>query len=234
MEEGPNDIFIAEDSHQRIYGQPLTLSHFGISTRGRASRRLTLNYRTTKENLEYALKILVGGNSEFLGAEGDVDSVEHYRSARSGPAPQIITTETEEKEFDIAAAIISTWLDNHPDPHIGVMCRTRGQISRVVSGLAGHGIDAVQTKNAELASHEQVSVMTMHGAKGMEFTHVIIMGAGKEVMPLRFRIQNMSEEDAKFALQQERSLLYVAASRARDALVLTTTGERSELLPQEA
>lgn len=50
------------------------------------------------------------------------------------------------------------------------MCRTRGQLSRVVSGLADHGIDAVQTKNAELASHEQVSVMTMHGAKGMERT----------------------------------------------------------------
>ncbi|WP_411431488.1 UvrD-helicase domain-containing protein, partial [Cutibacterium acnes] len=41
--EGPNDIFIAEDSHQRIYGHRLVLSRYGIMTRGR-SRRLTLNY----------------------------------------------------------------------------------------------------------------------------------------------------------------------------------------------
>ena len=102
----------------------------------------------------------------------------------------------------------------------------------MVSGLADNGIDAVQTKNAELASHEQVSVMTMHGAKGMEFTHVILMGVGKEIMPLRFRLKNLSEEDARAALQRERSLLYVAASRARDALVVTTVGERSELLPE--
>lgn len=238
--QGPNDIFIAEDSHQRIYGQPLTLSHFGISTRGRASQRLTLNYRTTKENLDYALRILVGGDSEFYDAEGQRDSVDKYRSARSGPAPQILTAESEEKEFDLAAALIDGWLQeaersreagNQKDVRIGVMCRTRGQLGRVVSGLADHGIEAVQTKNAELASHEQVSVMTMHGAKGMEFTHVILMGVGKEIMPLRFQLKNLSEDDAKVALQRERSLLYVAASRARDALVITTVGERSELLP---
>ena len=55
---------------------------------------------------------------------------------------------------------------------------------------------------------------------------------GKEIMPLRFRLKNLSEEDARAALQRERSLLYVAASRARDALVITTVGERSELLPE--
>lgn len=238
---GPNDVFIAEDSHQRIYGNPLTLSHYGISTRGGASRRLTLNYRTTKENLDYALRILVGGDMDFLDGEGEVDSVGGYRSARTGPAPMIVTAKSEDEEFSVAAALINGWLEEaeraaaegvNKEVRVGVMCRTRGQLSRVVSGLADHGIDAVQTKNAELASHEQVSVMTMHGAKGMEFTHVIVMGVGKEIMPLRFRLKNLSEEDARAALQRERSLLYVAASRARDALVVTTVGERSELLPE--
>lgn len=63
--------------------------------------------------------------------------------------------------------------------------------------------------------------------------YVILMGVGKEIMPLRFQLKNLSEDDAKVALQRERSLLYVAASRARDALVITTVGERSELLPPE-
>ena len=239
---GPNDVFLAEDSHQRIYGHPLTLSHFGISTRGRASQRLTLNYRTTKENLDYALRILVGGDTEYLDAEGEVDKVDHYRSARSGPAPVILPAASEDEEFELAAGLIHQWLEDaeraledgvRKEVRVGVMCRTRGQLSRVVAGLADGGIDAVQTKNAELASHEQVSVMTMHGAKGMEFTHVILMGVGKEFMPLRFRLKNLSEQDARAALQQERSLLYVAASRARDALVITTVGERSELLPEQ-
>ena len=230
--EGPNDIFIAEDSHQRIYGQPLRLTRFGISTRGRASTRLTLNYRTTKENLEYALQILAGEEGlAYLDGEGETDSVAGYRSARTGPQPYLVRVDSEEQEFDVADHYISQWLDSERDVHIGVMCRTRGQISRVVSGLADKGIDAVATRNAERASHEQVSVMTMHGAKGMEFTHVLLMGVGKELMPLRFRLKDLSEEDAQEALQRERSLLYVAASRARDELVITTTGEPSELLP---
>lgn len=232
--EGPNDIFIAEDSHQRIYGQPLTLSRFGIHTSG-ASRRLTLNYRTTKENLDYAIRILIGAdNVDFFDAEGEVDSTARYRSARSGPDPYLVTTGSEQEEFDVAGHFISKWLDSRNDVRIGVMCRTRGQLSRVVSGLADYGIDAVQTRNAELASHEQVSVMTMHGAKGMEFTHAILMGVGKNLMPQRFRFKDLSDEDVRQALQRERSLLYVAASRARDELVITSTGEHSELLPEVA
>ncbi|MGV0344183.1 3'-5' exonuclease [Corynebacterium lehmanniae] len=164
-----------------------------------------------------------------------------YRPARTAPAPMIVTAKSEDEEFSVAAALINGWLEEaeraaaegvNKEVRVGVMCRTRGQLSRVVSGLADHGIDAVQTKNAELASHEQVSVMTMHGTKGMEFTHVILMGVGKEIMPLRFRLKNLSEEDACAALQRERSLLYVVASRARDALVVTIVGERSELLPE--
>lgn len=231
--EGPNDIFLAEDSHQRIYGQPLTLSKFRISTRGRASHRLTLNYRTTRENLDYAVRIL-DGEREFVDSEGEKDSVFGYRSARSGPLPRVVHCQSAADEFVAAALFIGEWMAENPDARVGVMCRTRGQLSSIVSGLADHGIDAVQTRNAELASHQQVSVMTMHGAKGLEFTHVLLMGVGKSILPQRFRIQGLSEEDRAAALQQERSLLYVASSRARDALVITTHGEASALLPDDS
>jgi superfamily I DNA/RNA helicase len=59
---GTNDLFIAEDSHQRIYGQPIVLGRYGINIVGR-SRRLTLNYRTTEQNLRYALGILAGAST---------------------------------------------------------------------------------------------------------------------------------------------------------------------------
>ncbi|PAT12440.1 3'-5' exonuclease [Corynebacterium hadale] len=233
VDPGPNDIFLAEDSHQRIYGQPLVLSRFGISTRGKASRKLTLNYRTTKENLDYAVRILSAAG-EFTDSAGETDDTHGYRSARSGPNPQLLRCATPDEEFDAAAAYINYWLDADEvhEPRIGVMCRTRGQLSRIVSGLADHGIDAVQTKDAAHASGEQVAVMTMHGAKGMEFTHVILMSVGRDILPQPFRLAGLSDDDRAAALQQERSLLYVAASRARDALVITTVGEQSELLPE--
>src|SRR5690625_2026744 len=60
-EQGANDLFLAEDSHQRIYGQKIVLSKYGINIRGR-SRRLTLNYRTTHQNLQFAVQILGDGH----------------------------------------------------------------------------------------------------------------------------------------------------------------------------
>lgn len=52
--EGEDDMFIAEDSHQRIYSNPVKLGRYGIAIRGR-SRWLKLNYRTTAQNLDFAV-----------------------------------------------------------------------------------------------------------------------------------------------------------------------------------
>jgi len=84
--EHGNDLFVAEDSHQRIYGQRVVLSRLGIKIVGR-SRRLTLNYRTTQQNLRYALGVLEGG--EFTDSEGGAQDEHGYRSARLGPEVQV-------------------------------------------------------------------------------------------------------------------------------------------------
>lgn len=223
-----NDIFLAEDSHQRIYGQHLVLSHFGIETRGRASKKLTLNYRTTRENLAYALKALDG---EWFDAENEPDEVKGYRSARSGPMPRVLHAANEEEELDLIRALIDEWTEKDSDVHVGVLTRTRPQINRAVSGLEDRGIEAVRTRNATAASEHPVTVMTMHSSKGMEFTHVILFGVNKSVMPMNFAISNLEEAERDDAMQRERSLLYVAASRARDELVITSSGETSELVP---
>lgn len=225
---GANDIFLAEDSHQRIYGQRYVLSRFGIETRGRASRRLTLNYRTTRENLGYALGVLTG---TWIDSEGEEDTTHGYRSARSGPLPRLLQFRTEGEEITAVSELIARWQDTNEDAHIGVLTRTRPLINRAVNGLADHGIQAVKTKNAELASKEAVSVMTMHGAKGMEFTHVVLLGITQDVLPFKLAMAGLAEAEREEALQMERALLYVAASRARDELVITTHGEPSELLP---
>ena len=84
---GPNDLFLAEDSHQRIYGNQVALKRFGINIVGR-SKRLTLNYRTTDQNLRYALGILSG--EQFVDLNEEAVSSDGYRSARSGPKPFVV------------------------------------------------------------------------------------------------------------------------------------------------
>jgi hypothetical protein len=87
--EGPDDLFIAEDSHQRIYGNRIVLGRYGIRIVGR-SQRLTLNYRTSAQNLRYAMAVLDGG--DYLDLEDQAESA-GYRSARSGPEPSVETAE---------------------------------------------------------------------------------------------------------------------------------------------
>lgn len=78
---GPDDLFTAEDSHQRIYGARTVLGRYGIRIVGR-SQRLTLNYRTTAQNLRYSMTLLDGG--EYVDLEEQPEAT-GYRSARSGP-----------------------------------------------------------------------------------------------------------------------------------------------------
>ena len=80
--EGPDDLFIAEDSQQRIYGQRVVLGRYGIRIVGR-SRRLSLNYRTTAQVLRFASSVLAG--TDYVDLDDEVTDDSGYRSARSGP-----------------------------------------------------------------------------------------------------------------------------------------------------
>lgn len=226
--DGPNDLFLAEDSHQRIYGQQVVLGRIGIKIVGR-SRRLTLNYRTTAQNLGYAVGILSG--EAYVDGEGETESVSQYRSARRGPSPQAIATSSIGDELDKAAEIVSGWLDADRSPDsIGVLVRDKHQMSRVVHGLGERGVAARQV-DSKSAGTGLPLVMTMHRAKGMEFACVIIFGASHDELPASFLVKNLDEADKADFLQRERSLLYVSATRARDELVVMWAGEPSEMLP---
>ncbi|WP_295803565.1 3'-5' exonuclease [uncultured Corynebacterium sp.] len=76
-----------------------------------------------------------------------------------------------------------------------------------------------------------VAVMTMHNAKGLEFTHVVLLDVSREALPQRYLMKGLAPAEDDEALQRERALLYVAASHARDVLVVSVVGEASELLP---
>ncbi|WP_193044334.1 3'-5' exonuclease [Mycolicibacterium baixiangningiae] len=225
--EGPNDLFIAEDSHQRIYGSPIVLSRFGIKIVGR-SRRLTLNYRTTAQNLAFAVGVLSG--AQYTDLEQEAEKTTDYRSARSGPEPQLIGCESQVAELQKVADLIKAWLDDGVVPEsIAVLTRSQDDRDRFVRGLSERGV-SVRAVDRSAASPGQPVVMTMHRAKGMEFSRVILSGADDKHVPAPVALRGVPEEERTEALLRERSLLYVASSRARDSLVVTWSGKQSELL----
>jgi superfamily I DNA/RNA helicase len=226
--EHADDLFIAEDSHQRIYGQRIVLSQFGIRIVGR-SQRLTLNYRTTAQNLAYAINVLRGGT--YVDLEDAAESSAAYRSARSGPVPRLIPCATLSEELDQAADLIRSWVAATDAPEtIAVLVREQRQRDRVVTGLAERGV-TIRAVDREHIKPGQPVVMTMHRAKGTEFSKILLFGIDLGAIPRPLRDEQYAEDAWADALLRERSLLYVAATRARDELALSWSGDPSELLP---
>lgn len=68
-----------------------------------------------------------------------------------------------------------------------------------------------------------VRLMTLHGSKGLEFPVVFVAGAKAGVLPLE-------SQGRPADLEEERRLMYVGMTRAREELVLTTGPEPSPFL----
>lgn len=230
--KGPNDLFIAEDPHQRIYGQRLVLRNYGIETRGRATTKLKVNYRTTAQTLGYATSILEG--VEWIDSEEDVDTLTGYRSVRQGPAPKFMSSTSKAEEAEKLAEQIKAWISEREDSDeenlsIGVLTRTNPRRNEIAAQLGDLGLAVSSTRKTTAA--RPIAVMTMHNAKGLEFTHVVLLDVNKDSLPQRYILRGLGEAETNDALQRERALLYVAASRARDELLVSVLGEPSELLP---
>jgi len=68
-------------------------------------------------------------------------------------------------------------------------------------------------------NQDQVNLMTVHNAKGLEFHTVFIVGMNEDVFPHYFA----KEEDS---IEEERRLVYVAITRAKKNLFITYTKQR--------
>jgi len=90
----------------------------------------------------------------------------------------------------------------------------------------------------EEPTENAVQLMTVHAAKGLEFDHVFVMRLARGAFPtwprrpvLEFPAELMKEEKPQgdFHVQEERRLFYVALTRARQGLTLTSVvGARSK------
>ena len=86
-------------------------------------------------------------------------------------------------------------------------------------------------KNADKA-RAGVRLATMHRVKGLEFPCMILAGINEGHLPLRItRIENDQVAKAEHEAR-EKSLLFVAATRARDYLLVTSSGTASPYLAE--
>ena len=71
-------------------------------------------------------------------------------------------------------------------------------------------------------AEDAVTIMTMHGAKGLEFPVVFIAGMEENIFPHARAVHDLTES----GMEEERRLCYVAITRAKEQVYFTRAGER--------
>lgn len=101
------------------------------------------------------------------------------------------------------------------------------ELLSVAAGFQDVGLDDFLEEVALVSDLEQanqsaeaVTLMTMHAAKGLEFPVVFITGLEETIMPHSRALYDASE------MEEERRLMYVAMTRAREELLLSYANER--------
>ena len=119
---------------------------------------------------------------------------------------------------------VRSWLDEGAAPEtIAVLVHDRYQRDRIVTGLAERGV-GVRAVDRERPAPGRPLVMTMHRAKWTEFSKVVLAGVGAQNAGEKERLAAMDDAERADAELRERSLVYVAATRARDELVVVRRG----------
>lgn len=225
VEPGDNDLFLCSDAGQRIYKKPAAWSSVGIDVRGR-STRLSINYRTTEQIRKYADAMLPEVMDEGDGEQEKRSTV----SVLMGVLPETRGFDRVSKEIES----VSKWLkglltEGYAARDIAIFARTEGALrDRAAPALEKAGLTGHWLNEEQPPSNADASLGTMHRAKGLEFKAVAIMGCDNDLLPLAYGMKDLVDDaDREAYIEQERNLLYVACTRARERLLVTYTGKPS-------
>ncbi|WP_351222526.1 UvrD-helicase domain-containing protein [Streptomyces sp. NPDC002133] len=223
-----NDLFLVGDTHQRIYSTQVTLGSLGINIRGR-SAKLSLSYRTTRQILGSALEVLRG--EAFDDLDGSEETLAGYRSVLSGGVPTLHPSTDWDAEREGIAGLIAGWGDI-PLEQIGICVPTNALAQEVAYALAQVEIRAVEIGPDGPRGDEGVHIGTMFRFKGLEYQRMIIAGVTQGLVPREAILQLRSADALRHRreMQRARSLLFVAATRARDSLDIFWHGSPSQFL----
>lgn len=224
----PNSLFFAGDLGQRIFQQPFSWKSLGVDVRGRA-RTLHINYRTSHQIRAQADQLL---GPDFSDVDGNTEDRRGTVSVFNGPAPEVRSFKSGAEECQAVTGWLLERLKDGLMPHeLGIFVRSDSQLDRAVVAVKAAGIPLVVLDAHVETTSGRASICTMHLAKGLEFRAVAVMACDDEVIPLQERIAAVADDaDLEEVYNTERNLLYVACTRARDRLLVTSTEPASEFL----
>jgi len=240
--EGKKDIFMIGDPDQAIYSfrgaEPVYFEHARALFPQTETMNLKINYRSTPEILNLSAKTLKNGpmlktackNGHMpVLANFNTDNAEAVFISKEigalvgGTSHFALESEREDERYETIYAFSD----------IAILYRLHGVGNKLCKVLCENSIPFQRTrpkaKNplAEEADiidprARAVSIMSIHAAKGLEFPVVFIAGLEEGIIPNSI---NNSHEICN--MDEELRLLYVAMTRAKERLYMTTSNKRS-------
>lgn len=220
-EESAHSIIIfISDVAQSIYTQSwLSKQSFksvGFDMSGKSSV-LSKNYRTTKQIALAAYSLI----NHDMDLKSNSNYVEPELIERSGVKPRYRHFTEEEKEFAYITTEIKKCAIKYELRDIVVVARNKGYLDKLKIYFLKHGVDAELSKELEHSNEnsfcvDKVKLFTLHSIKGLEASVVFIAGINENILPF-----------SREKLDEERKLLYVGMTRAKELLYLTSSRKES-------
>jgi superfamily I DNA/RNA helicase len=229
-EPDAGDLLIVGDGSQALYRKrDFTWADAGINARGRVINLkfdLDRNYRNTVEILRAALPFSVVSGQ---GVQGVLPlPINPETAIRSGPEPLLVRLDDPVSEMHHAAALIETWLrggleirgrrERVKPRDIAVLYPRRHpkadvmELHKRLNGFTQAVMLAGGQQTGKLRD-DAVKILPMHGARGLQFRIVILLWTDLLPSPFTSRGDGI-----------DRSLLYVAMTRAEDLLAILHSG----------
>lgn len=199
-------VFIVGDSNQMIMVKSQALDW--LKEKCGEPIRLSAHYRN-------GLKIcrVADGIKNLLDCEEGLEATSNYDESKFKSSVAVFGNKTIPEQVDLAVTELSTQLRAYPKGFMGILCPRHKELKEVWGYLSASPLkDAVQLQDFEsgytsLSGEQRVIVTTLHGAKGLEFRALHLLGM---------------DTIKKFPLQ--KNMAYTAVTRAKTSLAIYHEG----------
>lgn len=213
----PHSATFVLDQAQQIYARGFAWSEVGMTVTSANSRRLRVNHRNTQQIAAFAAPIV-----RDLATSEDA-TVPDVTQCRAGDHQPLVLRGLYDAQIDRAIRLLSQRLKPN---ETAAFLHPWGILDRIGKALNRNGFAHVDLTRRSCwpRGDEQVALITMHSAKGLEFDHIFLLG-------LNDKFTRHGNEADDTDLETLRRLFAMSITRARESVVVGyKPGEESVLI----
>jgi hypothetical protein len=213
---GENDLFLCGDAAQAVTSKHQSLAAIGVKIPSSRARRLSQNYRNSRDVLDAAHEVLLQNITPELIDREDFEVLDPEYSTYTAATPLLLSAKGVEDEIKGAFAVAKEKVAETPNAKVCVaVCGyTLVELTRFGKSIG------IQTLDGSISLDDgAIFLSDLEQTKGFEFDMVCVINCSAGILPDR-----AGPEEERF---RDLARLYVAMTRAKTDLVVSWSGAES-------